>query len=124
MYQKIKTQILKNPTWKTITLSGNVHNMLLNWREEIKAGAYLKSDSQLNITNSILSFNHYYSKGSMINDMGTGLNLRELDNSKATFATSVNYDNYLLVYPDGLNVSHNAIIFSRKITAAKMVSYK
>ena len=55
MYTKIKRRIQLHPTWKTITLGGNVHNMLLPYRGEMKMGLYLYKDTELNLANSILS---------------------------------------------------------------------
>jgi hypothetical protein len=41
MYTKIKRRIQFHSKWKTITLGGNIHNMLLPYRGEIKMGLYL-----------------------------------------------------------------------------------
>src|SRR5882757_3804468 len=70
MYTKIKKRIQLHPTWKTITLSGNVHNMLLPYYGEIKMGLYLYNDTDLNLSNGILSLAHVYAFGTLLDDSG------------------------------------------------------
>jgi len=60
MYVNIKKQMLKNPKWKTITLSGNIHNMLLPLNGANKMAYYLKTDKELKLTDNICSINHRY----------------------------------------------------------------
>ena len=70
MYINIKQQMLLHPTWKTITLSGNIHNMLLPFNGKIKMGLYLHSDPDLRLKDSLLSIVHRYRFGTTLNDIG------------------------------------------------------
>jgi hypothetical protein len=60
MYLKIRNKIMEHPDWKTITLSGNIHNMLLPYKEKPKMALYLNRDEELNLSGRICSLNHQY----------------------------------------------------------------
>jgi hypothetical protein len=122
MYLKIKKRIQAHPTWKTITICGNIHNMLTPYRDEKKVACYLNTDKDLNISSKILSLNHEYGIGTMLNSRGNGLKLQQVDNSKYFFARTINYENYLFLYRPEAKKPYTGIYFTRKITAAKLVS--
>jgi len=121
MYLKIKNKIKEHPKWKTITLSGNIHNMLLPYKEKIKMALYLSWDNELNLSEKICSLNHYYQSGTMLNNTGNGLELHQVHNSPSDYSTAVDYKNYLLLFPVNTNDRYSGIYFSRTVTAAKMV---
>jgi hypothetical protein len=124
MYINVKKRILLHPSWKTITLSGNIHNMLLPYNGEIKMGLYLRTDKELNISNKILSLNHIYSNGQIWDYDGNNLQLKPVDNSNSIFANTVNYENYLFIYPQNPEKSFTGIYFTRKVTASDLVNNK
>lgn len=124
MYLKIKNEIKGHPKWKTITLSGNIHNMLLPYKEKTKMALYLSKDIELNISDNICSLNHYYQSGTMLNNTGNGLELHQVNNSTSNYSKAVDYDNYLLLFPVNIVDRYNGIYFTRNVTAAKMVSNK
>jgi hypothetical protein len=124
MYVKIKKRIQEHPTWKTITLSGNVHNMLTPFRNKPKVGRFLRQDKDLNLTDKILSFNHVYGAGSMLNDFGDGLRLHKTDDSRSNYAKAVDYEKYLILPPPSDKMTYTGFYFTREVTAAKLVSEK
>ncbi|MCX6266662.1 MAG: hypothetical protein NTW16_04800 [Bacteroidetes bacterium] len=122
MYLKIKNQILAHMAWKTITLSGNLHNMLLPYKEKTKMALYLTRDNLLNYSNKICSLNHYYQNGTMLNNTGNGLELHQVNNSLSVYSTAVDYENYLLLFPANTMNRYSGIYFTRNVTAAMMTS--
>ncbi len=121
IYIKIKKQIQINPGWKTITLSGNIHNMLLPYRDKNTMAYYLKTDKELNFSDKICSINHRYESGTMFNNSGNGIELRQVTSPNSDYSTSVDYDSYFLLLSQKFTDSYNAIYFTKKVTAAKMV---
>ena len=124
MYIKIKKQMQKHPAWKTVTLSGNVHNMLLPFRGENKMGFYLSEDSELNLTDKICSLNHAYGKGTGMGRRDNRLELAELDNSYSEYSTAVDYENYFFLFPVNVEFSYTGIYYTRSVTASMPVSSK
>ena len=118
MYTKIKKCIQLHPTWKTITLGGNVHNMLLPYYGDIKMGLYLYTDSELNLSNSILSIAHGYTVGSMLDDSGRIVKVQRDGDSPFE---KTGYENYLFIYPPDSGHKYNGIYFTRKVTASPLV---
>lgn len=124
MYINIKNRIQLHPNWKTITISGNIHNMLIPKKGKQKTAFYLSKDKDLNISDKILSINHTYAKGTMLNNMGKGFQINTVDNSNSTFSRAVNFENYFLVYPLIDDGRYNGVYFTRKVSSAKLVSEK
>jgi hypothetical protein len=123
MYLNIKAEMIAHPGWRTITISGNIHNMLVPHKGENKTAYFLYNDTELNLANKFCSLNHQYESGTMINNTGNGLELKEvgpLDSSYSRYG----YDNYLLLYPANLVNPYTGIYFTRKLTAADMVTSK
>lgn len=121
MYIKIKDQIQKYPNWKTLTLSGNIHNMIKPFRGNNTMGCYISTDRELNLSDKLCSINHCYNNGTMYNNVGNGLELREVKNLDSVYA-SVNYENYLLLYSKSKSESYTGIYFTRYVTAAKIIN--
>ena len=120
MYLKIKGRMLEHPNWRTLTLSGNIHNMLLKFREKPTAANYLYSDKSLDLTDKMCSLNHYYQSGTMLNNIGNGLELRKVNNSPTVFSETLNFDNYLYLFP--VANSYNGIFFTKTVTAARLTA--
>lgn len=123
LYLKIKKEIKQFPNWKTITLSGNIHNMILPYKNNPKMALYLIKDKELDISRKYCSLNHYYQSGTMLNNIGNGLELREVNNSPSSYTQSVDFDSYLLMLPENPTNRYNGIYFTKKVTAAKMVGH-
>lgn len=106
MYLKIKERIRLHPTWTTITLSGNIHNMLHPYNGESKIGIYILRDNELNMKGKVLSLNHVY----------------PTDHTHPFFEHSVGYENYLYLYPRDANLNFSGIFFTSKCTLSTLVS--
>jgi len=124
MYIKIKKRILLHPSWKTITLSGNIHNILIPYNGETKMGLYLLNDKDMNISNKILSLDHFYATGQIWDNSGSKLQFYQVDNSNSIFAKTVDYDNYMFIYPREKEKKYNGIYFTRIVTVSNLVSEK
>jgi len=123
MYLKIKKEIKQFPKWKTITLSGNIHNMILPYKNSAKMALYLIKDRELDISKKTCSLNHYYQSGTMLNNIGNGIELREVNNSASIYSQSVDFDSYLLLFPEIYKERYNGIYFTKTVSAAKMVGH-
>lgn len=121
MYVKIKRRILSHPSWKTITLSGNLHNMLLPKDNKIKMGLYLKNDNELNISDKILSLSHVYETGLLWTNEDNVMKLYQVNHSNSFFAKTVDYESYLYLYPAGKMMNYNGVYFTRKVTPSNLV---
>lgn len=124
MYIKIKKQIRDNPQWKTITLSGNIHNMIQPFRGKNTMACYLKTDKELNIHDKICSLNHRCKNGTRINNRGNGLELQQVNSPDSDFSTAVDFDSYLFLFPKTTTENYNGIYFTRLVTVAKMINSK
>lgn len=124
MYVNIKKQMIEHPSWTTITLSGNIHNMRLPYKEQNKMGAYLANDTDLRISDKCCVLNHMYQRGTMLNNIGNGLELRHIDNIDSYFAQLLDCDNYLYLFPSSPENSYDGIFFTRTVTAAALANKK
>lgn len=121
MYVGIKNQKLKFPNSKIITLSGNVHNMQTPYNNVSSMAMYCLQDSNTFSTDKICAINHVFSEGTMLNNIGNGLELRTLTFTESIFTTSVNFPNYLILY-NILNSSYNGILYTRKVHHSNVIN--
>jgi len=124
MYLKIKNKIREHPAWKMITISGNVHNMLLPYKGKNKMALYLSNDKDLNISDKICSLNHQYQSGTMNNNAGNEFKIHDVGNIESEYSRYIDYDNYLFLFPINVTVSYSGIFFTRTVTAAKLAISK
>lgn len=122
MYLKIKARIINHPNWRTITLSGNIHNMLLKFSEKPTAAYYLCNDKDLNLSDKICTLNHYYQSGTMLNNIGNGLELRQVNNNPSVFSETLDFDNYLYLYRTAN--TYNGIFFTKTVTPSELTNKK
>jgi len=121
MYIKIKNQILNYPERKTITLSGNVHNKR-NPHKEVQTMAYLLiNDKELNYLN-LCTINYIFSTGTMLNNTGNGLELRQISNPPNIFSESVNYRNYLYLFETPNN--YNGVLYTTTVLSSEQTFKK
>lgn len=79
MYNAI-TEIHKaNPNTKIVTLSGNLHNRLGSFNGNLMLGGYLMRDTINFNPDKIMSVMHYYNHGTMLNNIGNGLELTNIE---------------------------------------------
>ena len=117
MYSKIKARHLRFPTWKMITLSGNLHVS----NRPGKMFSFLLEDEAFEKGFHICTLNNYYSKGTCRANFGKGLEVRNLENNPGIFDTSLPFDKYLYLFPPGSNFPYSGIYYTRFITASDMV---
>ena len=123
MYLNIKTKLSEHPKWKTITIGGNIHNMLLPYKGQNKTAYFLYHDTDLNIADRICSLNHQYQSGTMLNNIGKGLQLRDIGTINSEYS-KLNYDNYLFLFPINVVDSYSGMYFTKQVTAAELVNSK
>jgi hypothetical protein len=119
MYLNIKRRIVEHPNWRTITLSGNVHNMRLKFRENPTAANYLCNDKDLNLTYKICTLNHNFQSGTVHNKNENGLEIRQVNNNPSVFSETFDFDNYLYLYPAA--DTYNGIFFTKNISASELI---
>jgi len=122
MYLKIKRRMQLHPEWKMITLSGNIHNMLVPFDGQPKMGLFLCNDQELKIADKILSLNHCYGKGEVWDNWGNSLKLFQVDNTSSIFTKTVDYENYLFLYPHNAQMKYSGIYYTRKVTPSNLTS--
>lgn len=122
MYLKIKDRIIKHPDWQTITLSGNIHNMRLQFRGKPTTAYYLCNDKDLDLSGKICTLNHYYQKGTMHNNTGRSTELNQVNNGPSVFAETLSYNHYLYLFAK--TNTYNGIFFTKTITASEQIEKK
>ena len=121
MYLNVKKNIQLHPSWRTITISGNSHNLLLEMDGETKMGLYIKEDKDLNLADKICSINHYYKSGTMLNNSGSGLQLKNVDNGDDFYSQTFDFDDYFFLYSTRIPRRYTGLLYTKNVTAAKMV---
>lgn len=121
MYLKINKELKNRPKAYLVTLSGNLHNQLKIRKNMKPMGYYLQNDTNSFFKSSkILSLNHVYGQGTMMNTTSDGFKLRETKGCAGYFGTTTNYDNYLFIFDDReWFKGYTGLIYSKTITAAK-----
>lgn len=118
MAENLLQALQKRPNAVIVTLSGNIHNQLKPFNETETMGHFLYTlpNSPLKAA-QILSVNHFYGAGTMINNRGAGLVLQQVPDNSGSFSTAVPYLSYFLItdiYP-----MWNSLLFTRTVTAAE-----
>ena len=121
MYLTIKEKIVEHPNWRTITLSGSIHNMRSLFRGKPTTAYYLCNDRELNLSDKICTLNHDYQSGTMMNNIGNELELRQVSKQPLFSPENLNYDNYFLLCP--ISEMYNGIIFTKTVTASEPILY-
>ena len=124
MYLTIKNKLMEHPAWKTITISGNIHNMLLPRKGQYKTAYYLSKDNELNLGDNLCSLNNRYQKGTASNNRGNGLQAYDMGNIESDYSTTVDFDNYLFLFPINYYDTYDGVIFTRTITASALANEK
>lgn len=102
-----------------ITLSGNIHNMILPYNNKKTMGCYLKNYFK----NKYFSITNLYGGGTMHNNTGNSLKINTVEKTNSIFDTATHYNNYFLVanFQNYLK-EYNGIIYTKTITAS--LNYK
>ena len=121
MYIGLRNQKMLFPNRKIITLTGNVHNQRVPFRDMVTTGMYCLQDS-INFSNSkICSINHAFSEGTMRNNTGNGLELKTVQFEESTYTQSVSFHNYLVLYNFGNKTKYNALLYTRKVNHSNIL---
>lgn len=115
MYLSIKKQLNDFPNSKIITLSGNIHNWLIPFKNKATMGYYCMLDSLAFKAGTICSINHVYSEGTMLNNTGNGLEFRTVEFQESVYSESTDYKNYLVFYNTAKPSQYNCTFYTRKV---------
>jgi hypothetical protein len=120
MYLKIKHRIWEHPNWRTLTLSGNIHNMRVQFRAQPTAAYYLCHDDDLELSGRICTLNHTYLSGTARNSVGRGLELRQVKQAASVYSETLGYDKYLFLFPHPN--SYDGMLFTKTVTASELTA--
>ena len=122
MYLNIKEQMEKHPAWRTITLSGNIHNMLVPFKGQKTTASFLINDTTLKMKEKLCSLTHDYVSGTMLNNRGNGLELQHVE--KSSFLSGFPDDVFLYLLSSDPKFPYHGIFFTRMVTASELLMSK
>ncbi|MCK0110497.1 hypothetical protein MWU58_14455 [Flavobacteriaceae bacterium S0825] len=121
MYMEIRNIYNKHPNTKIVTLTGNVHNSFTPIFDKVRIGGYLLKDSVNFDSKKIMSINHVYSEGSMLNNDGTGLKISTIERKENIYNTTLSHEMFLYKkFPEEQN-EYTHILYTDKVTASGIV---
>lgn len=121
MYREIRNIHDKYPNTKIITLTGNVHNSFTPLFDEERIGGYLLKDSVNFDSKKIISINHVFSEGSMLNNDGTGLKISTIEREDNIYNTTLSHDMFLYKKSSEKQNRYTHILYTDKVTASGIV---
>jgi len=113
MYLGVKNIKELHPKRKILTLSGNIHNMLVPFEGGVTMGSCIIKDSLAFQPSKIMSINHYYKKGTMINNIGNGMELQEVKGIDLSEFSK--HKNFLSKMFKGKEEEYNYFFFTEKV---------
>jgi hypothetical protein len=117
MYMEVLKQKKEHPHVKIITLSGNIHNRLKAYNGNNTLGSYLTNDSSVFSPDKIMSINHLYHEGSMMNNSGKGLEKKIIIGIQNNiYNSSVVFENYLCPNFLEFQNQYSHFLFTRIVT--------
>jgi len=121
MYREIRNIHNKYPNTKIVTLTGNVHNSFTPLFDKVRIGGYLLKDSVNFDSKKIMSINHDYSEGSMLNNDGTGLKISTIERKENIYNTTLSHEMFLYKkFPEEQNRCTH-ILYTDKVTASGII---
>lgn len=121
MYMEIRNIHNKHPNTKIVTLTGNVHNSFTPLFDKVRIGGYLLKDSVNFDSKKIMSINHVFSEGSMLNNDGTGLKISTIERKENIYNTTLSHEMFLYKkFPEEQNRCTH-ILYTDKVTASGIV---
>ena len=121
MYMEIRNIHNTYPNTKIVTLTGNVHNSFVPLFDEERIGGYLLKDSVNFDSKKIMSINHVFSEGSMLNNDGTGLKISTFEREDNIYNTTLSYEMFLYKkFPEEQN-EYTHILYTDKVTASGII---
>ena len=121
MYVDILEIRKSHPHTKIVTLTGNIHNWLKPFRDELKLGGYIIKDTLNFNSEKIMSINHLYKDGTMMNNTGNGLELKTIEGKENFFNTSIDSRMYLCprIFVKQNQYSH--FLYTEKVTHSNKI---
>ncbi|RNC87207.1 MAG: hypothetical protein ED556_07235 [Winogradskyella sp.] len=121
MYREIRNIHNKYPNTKIVTLTGNVHNSFTPFFDKVRIGGYLVKDSVNFDSKKIMSINHVFSEGSMLNNDGTGLKINTIERKENIYNTTLSYKMFLSKkFPEEPN-RYTHILYTDKVTPSGLI---
>lgn len=103
-----------------LTLSGNLHNKLLPYKNSKTMGTYLKTF----FGDNIFSVNHIFEKGTMYNLTSEGLKIHSLPDKKTNFSLATNYINYFISNTFNKTNGYSGYLFTKEINASLPMEFE
>ncbi len=121
MYLEICNIRKKYPNTKIVTLTGNVHNSFTPCFDKLRIGGYLIKDTVNYDSKKIMSINHVFSEGEMMNNDGTGLQLRVMEREENIYNTILSHEMFFSkILPKEQN-QYTHILYTDKVTASGII---
>ncbi len=117
MYVNIRNEISKRPAAHTIILSGNIHNRLIPFRGTRTAACHLSAGG-----GKILSINHQFKFGSMLNATNKGFGLHKIEPAQSVFSEATSFKCYFAAIPENTESPYNAFLYTEEVTPSAIKS--
>ncbi len=118
MYMEIRDIRNTHPDSKIVTLTGNVHNSIAPLFDKERIAGYLLKDTTNFDSKKIMSIHHAFSEGSMFNNDGTGIKIRDIDREENIYNTTLSHEMFLCEkFPEEQN-RYTHILYTDKVTAS------
>ncbi len=121
MYVGIKNQKRRFPKHKIITISGSIHNWRVPFNDMVTMGMFCLKDTLNFPYDKVCSINHVYSEGTMLNNIGKGLELSTILFEESIYSKSVDYENYLVFYEFGKQNKNNCLLYTKKVNHSRKI---
>lgn len=121
MYLDIKQQYNKFPDHIFITLSGNIHNRMGGFRDMKTMALYLKEDPEIFPVEKIASINHQYGGGTMMNNVGNGLELRTFEWQESLYNSIVDFKMYFSEQVITSKEAYNFFLYTDMVSHASPI---
>jgi hypothetical protein len=121
MYMEIRNIHNTYPNTKIVTLTGNVHNSFKPLFDKVRIGGYLLKDSVNCDSKKIMSINHVFSEGNMLNSDLTGLKMKTIEREENIYNTTLSHEMFLYrKFPKEQN-RYTHILYTDKVTASEII---
>lgn len=120
MYLSIKKLKQTEPNTKIITLSGNIHNMLIPYEEQKTMGYYICNDSITFNRDKIASIFHTFNYGTLMNNIGNGLEFHSIEPLNNIYSTSTSYQKYFCKLLNKPSV--NYVLYTEEVNHSDVIS--
>jgi hypothetical protein len=107
---------------KIVAISGNIHNRLQPYKNEATLGSYIFND-KINFTSDrVMSINHQYKEGTMMNNSGNGLELKTVEGKDNFFNQTIPSKKYLCKSLLESQKSYTHFIYTERVTHSEKLT--